>query len=44
MDLRTIDGHVHIVGDGSSGSGCWLDLIRKATDWPQRGVKVARKT
>lgn len=26
MDLRTIDGHVHIVGDGSSGSGCWLAI------------------
>ena len=25
-------------------TGRWLDLIRKATDWPQRGVKVARKT
>ena len=22
--MRKIDGHVHIVGDGSSGSGCWL--------------------
>lgn len=21
--MRKIDGHVHIVGDGSSGSGCW---------------------
>jgi len=21
-----IDGHVHCVGDGSSGSGCWIDL------------------
>jgi len=21
-----IDGHVHFVGDGSSGSGCWIDL------------------
>ncbi len=26
MSPRTIDGHVHIVGDGSSGSGCWLTL------------------
>jgi hypothetical protein len=21
-----IDGHVHLVGDGRSGSGCWLRL------------------
>ena len=21
--MRIIDGHVHIIGDGSSGSGCW---------------------
>lgn len=21
--MRKIDGHVHIIGDGSSGSGCW---------------------
>ena len=24
--LRKIDCHVHIVGDGSSGSGCWFQL------------------
>jgi hypothetical protein len=24
--LRKIDCHVHFVGDGSSGSGCWLRL------------------
>jgi predicted TIM-barrel fold metal-dependent hydrolase len=24
--LRKIDCHVHIVGDGSSGSGCWFNL------------------
>ena len=24
--LRRIDGHVHIIGDGSSGSGCWLTV------------------
>ncbi|NWK55565.1 amidohydrolase family protein [Verrucomicrobiaceae bacterium N1E253] len=26
MSLRTIDCHVHLVGDGSSGSGCWFEL------------------
>ena len=24
--MAKIDGHVHIVGDGSSGSGCWLTI------------------
>ncbi|HEX5791059.1 MAG TPA: amidohydrolase family protein [Luteolibacter sp.] len=24
--LRKIDCHVHLVGDGSSGSGCWLQM------------------
>lgn len=24
--LRKIDCHVHLIGDGSSGSGCWLQL------------------
>ena len=24
--MRRIDCHVHLVGDGSSGSGCWFDL------------------
>lgn len=24
--LRRMDGHVHYVGDGSAGSGCWLRL------------------
>lgn len=23
--MKRIDAHVHLVGDGSSGSGCWLD-------------------
>ncbi len=26
MSLRKIDGHVHLMGDGSSGSGCWFSL------------------
>lgn len=26
MNLRKIDCHVHVVGDGSSGSGCWFEL------------------
>ncbi len=26
MGLRKIDGHVHLLGDGSSGSGCWFNL------------------
>ena len=26
-DLR-LDGHIHIIGDGSSGSGCWLKLSK----------------
>jgi predicted TIM-barrel fold metal-dependent hydrolase len=26
MSLRKIDCHVHIVGDGSSGSACWFSL------------------
>jgi len=26
MGLRKIDGHVHLLGDGSSGSGCWFRL------------------
>lgn len=29
---RKIDGHVHLVGDGSSGSGCWFKL----TTWFHR--------
>ncbi len=24
--MRKIDGHVHLLGDGSSGSGCWIQL------------------
>ncbi len=24
--LRKIDCHVHLLGDGSSGSGCWLRM------------------
>jgi len=24
--MRKIDGHVHLIGDGSDGSGCWLGL------------------
>ncbi len=24
--LRRIDGHVHLIGDGSAGDGCWLKL------------------
>jgi len=26
MKLRKIDGHVHLIGDGSSGSGCWFKV------------------
>ncbi len=26
MGFRKIDGHVHLLGDGSSGSGCWFRL------------------
>ena len=26
QELRKIDCHVHLVGDGSSGSGCWFRL------------------
>jgi predicted TIM-barrel fold metal-dependent hydrolase len=26
MKLRKIDCHVHLVGDGSSGGGCWFEL------------------
>jgi predicted TIM-barrel fold metal-dependent hydrolase len=29
MTLRKIDCHVHLLGDGSSGSGCWL-MMRSA--------------
>ena len=24
-DLKPVDGHVHIVGTGAGGTGCWLD-------------------
>ena len=26
MKLRKIDGHVHLIGDGSSASGCWFKI------------------
>ena len=44
-----IDLHAHLppstlLRDGEFHALLYLDLIRKATDWPQRGVKVARKT
>ncbi|MCB1085802.1 MAG: hypothetical protein KDM63_02055, partial [Verrucomicrobiae bacterium] len=25
--MRRIDCHVHLVGDGSSGSGCWVQMV-----------------
>ncbi|MCB1064381.1 MAG: amidohydrolase family protein, partial [Verrucomicrobiae bacterium] len=29
--MRRIDCHVHLVGDGTSGSGCWIRM-----DWPHQ--------
>lgn len=29
--MRKIDCHVHLVGDGTSGSGCWIRM-----DWPHQ--------
>ncbi len=49
--LKRIDCHVHLVGDGSSGSGCWLQMrtplhklmariIVKATGLPSSSLKT----
>ena len=37
-DARPIDMHVHIVGNGSGGSGCWLRL--DAFHWPLSAFMV----
>ena len=49
--LKRIDCHVHLIGDGSSGSGCWLQMrtplhelmarfIVKATGLPSSSLKT----
>ena len=33
---RRIDGHVHLIGDGSAGDGCWLRLDSVRMRWQGR--------
>ena len=53
--LKRIVCHVHLVGDGSSGSGCWLQMrtplhklmarfIVKATGLPSSSLKTGLDT
>ena len=35
-----IDGHVHFVGDGSNGSGCWLVKHPMGSHTPEPVVKA----